>query len=831
MGVDTMHKNLTYVVSLAAVTAVYFASGRLGLMIEPKEALASLVWPPTGICLALVYLFGYRLAPAIWLGAFLVNWTSGAPVWAAVIMGIGNTSEALVGAWLLRKVNFRPALNRISDVAWFTGLAVLLSTMTSSIIGTLTLYFADMIAVERFGHTLVTWWLGDATGNIWIASLMLAWSQRQPVVFKKRRIAEGLLLFGTMVIMTIVLFHSSFTDLREQSYFLRPHLLFPIFIWAAIRFQQRAVVAATFFIMSFLVWVIIDGVMPFPHLTATQNLAFIQAFISLIALSSMFLAAAISQYHEALRDLRVEEEDSRRREADFRAFFELAGVGHAQVDATTGRFIRVNHKLCEMVGYTADELMKLSFMEITHPDDLEKSSDTLRSLQKDSSEAVIEKRYIKKDGGVVWVLIIASAITDRHGRRQTVSVIHDVTDRKEWEDKLKQAKEAADAANVAKGQFLANMSHEIRTPLGAILGFSEFLLDPNQPLPDRLDTAQAIKRNGDLLLRIINDILDFSKIEAGKIELEMQKLTLADVLSDVSAVVDLKAREKNLRLNVIQERHAPQYMMSDAVRLRQILINVVGNAIKFSDDGQVEVIVKSSDEKNVEFLVKDYGLGISEEQAEHLFQPFHQADASTARKYGGTGLGLALSRTLARALGGDLKLVKANAGEPTTFQLVLPIGNIQDVAAVSQPAAKPAAPAPTAKAEQPRPLQDRKVLLVEDAPDIRFLVSRFLERAGATVHEAENGQVGVNMAGKDQYDLILMDIQMPIVDGIQATSILRSRGFKQPIIALSAHAMKEDRVRSLAAGFDEHITKPVNSGLLVDTLKRHLDAAGQRLDH
>lgn len=380
--------------------------------------------------------------------------------------------------------------------------------------------------------------------------------------------------------------------------------------------------------------------------------------------------------------------------------------------------------------------------------------------------------------------------------------------------------EAAQSASRAKSAFLANMSHEIRTPLGAVLGFSELLSDADVSDSERTEYARAIKRNGQLLSSLINDILDLSKIEAGKLEPDVEDVALSETLADISSLLQLQASEKGIHFEIESDGQLPEVINTDPVRLRQILFNLVGNAIKFTDTGSVTLKITHRNDvatvPSLVFEVRDTGLGISEEQAARLFEPFTQADASTKRKYGGTGLGLVLSQRLAQMLGGDVKLVSSEPGKGSTFVATIKANHAR--------AANNNAPKKDERAQQfaegipPIRFDGVKILLVDDAADNRLLVSRYIKLTGAQVESAENGLEALEMVSNKDYDVLLMDLQMPIMDGYEATMELRRRGFNKPIIALTAHALKEERLRCLASGFNDHLSKPISSSALFAAL-------------
>lgn len=402
-----------------------------------------------------------------------------------------------------------------------------------------------------------------------------------------------------------------------------------------------------------------------------------------------------------------------------------------------------------------------------------------------------------------------------------IVVAADVTKYKEIEAELKTAKDEAEVANSTKSAFLANMSHEIRTPLGAVIGFSELMVDDEMSRSERQNVIEIIKRNGKLLSTIINDILDLSKVEAGKLEIENTDVHLRELLNEITAYLSLEAAGKGIKLTVSSEGIMPDVIKTDPTRLRQILFNIVGNAIKFTDRGFVSVQVKlaAADASKLTFIVKDTGTGIAPEQATRLFSPFTQADVTTTRRFGGTGLGLVLSKKLAKALGGDVILAESRLGSGSTFVVSIDHGQSSEVffESVAQnqiPTAVSAIPTPQRAMELAR----LKVLVVDDSPDNLALIKRILTLAGSSVETASNGREGVEKALHGAFDSVLMDLQMPEMDGFEATRELRRQGFTKPIIALTAHAMKEERRRCLENGFNDQLTKPIDRTALVRTL-------------
>ncbi len=356
-------------------------------------------------------------------------------------------------------------------------------------------------------------------------------------------------------------------------------------------------------------------------------------------------------------------------------------------------------------------------------------------------------------------------------------------------------------ANEAKSEFLAHMSHEIRTPMTAILGFAQMLEEEKLSI-DQVDHLRTIRRNGEHLLLVINDILDLARVEAGHLDLRLGAVNPATLVRDVATLVRPRAQERGLDFQVQVDSSLGKPILSDATRLQQVLINLAGNAIKFTERGHVRLSAMREGDGTIAFSVEDTGPGIPHEKLSLVFEPFVQVDASMSRKFGGTGLGLAISRRLVHALGGDLK-VESEPGRGSTFTVRLPVTTVDE-----EPAqARPGNPGVS-------PLSGR-VLLAEDSADSRRLLAHWLTRFGLELELAENGRVAIEKvraaaARGAPIELVLMDMQMPELDGYGATRMLRAEGFRAPIIALTAHAMAGSRDTCLAAGCDDFLTKPVD---------------------
>jgi two-component system sensor histidine kinase/response regulator len=513
-----------------------------------------------------------------------------------------------------------------------------------------------------------------------------------------------------------------------------------------------------------------------------------------------------------------------------------------------GRIVFGNPCLWQLIGYTPDEMVGQPFMNAVHRSDQPMVIDRhMRRLRGEEVEQHYQFRVINRhSGNIIWVQLSAVAI-EWEGRPATLSFMTDITERKRLEDSLKESiverirletlqiqselKEAelarrhAEETTHAKSMFLANMSHEIRTPMNAIIGMARLALGTGLD-PRQRDYVEKIRSAGLSLLGIINDILDFSKIEAGKLTMERASFNLDDVLANVSNVTGAKAHEKGLEYQFRIPLDVPRGLVGDPLRLGQVLINLINNAIKFTERGEVFVSCKrmeaSADTIQLEFTVRDTGIGMSKEQTAKLFRAFSQADESTTRRYGGTGLGLSISKRLVELMGGSIWL-ESTPGAGTTIHFTAWFGLAE---AFERRLFAPAAlhPAAAARAAAPR-FGNLSILLVEDNEVNQQIAAEMMQQAGIEVDVAENGRIALHMlaaADPEHYGMVFMDVQMPEMDGLEATRRIRADGRfgALPVVAMTAHAMLEERDRCFAAGMNDHLAKPVNPSVLYRAIAR-----------
>jgi PAS domain S-box-containing protein len=484
----------------------------------------------------------------------------------------------------------------------------------------------------------------------------------------------------------------------------------------------------------------------------------------------------------------------------------------------SGQVDYYNERTADYAGFARAQDGKWNWQPGMHPDDLERTSKAWQEAVATKRLYSCEHRVRMHNGEYRWHLSRAMPVLQADGQVKkwygTATNIHEY---KLALMELAKAKESAEEANKAKSRFLANMSHEIRSPMSSVLGYADLLLERGLSEADRMAYASSIKTSGGHLLAIIDDILDLSAVESGEFKIDRHPFAVLDLIAESVKSMAVLAQRKGLDLRVEFKTPVPDYIESDPLRFRQILLNLLSNAIKFTEKGRI-VVRLSYEEQRMRLEVEDTGLGIETDKADKLFRAFSQVDSSISRRFGGTGLGLHLSRRLAQALMGDLDLSWSIPGCGSCFVLTVDTGQpapnsfVQSFQEIQRKGAKASSPSAPSSGQY-------AVLLAEDSHDNQVLIKIFLKKLGARVELAVNGEEAIRMATSGNYDIVLMDMMMPVMDGLEATRRLRAMGYHKPIVALTAHALKEEVEKSIAAGCDLHLSKPIQ----IDVLRRTIN--------
>jgi signal transduction histidine kinase len=529
---------LAYLAAVLGLAAVYVVAARLGLSLDAVAGFATLVWPATGIALAALVRFGYRLWPGVFIGAFVANLLAGAPPLVALGIGVGNTLEAVVGTYALRRIpGFRPSLDRMQHVVGLIVLAAVCSTMVSATIGISSLYAGGIVPLSQAWKAWRAWWLGDLIADLVVAPVLLVWATAPRVRPPPERILEAAALVVSILTVNLFIFGGSAAS--DTVAFGQAYFIFPPLIWAALRFGQRGAVAATFLTSVIAVWGTVSGHGPFARPVLHEGLSALQTFMAVTAATFLVLGASIAERRRAVETLRR---------------------AHQQV---------------------AD-------------------------------------------------------------------------------------------ANRAKSEFLAVMSHELRTPLHAIAGYVELMsMEVDDPITaTQRSYLSRIRNNQRHLASMIEDVLSFAKVEAGRLSFAIQTVRVCEMLGSLEALIDPGLRQRDLSFTC--DPGDPSLMVrADPEKLRQILVNLVSNGVKFTAPGGHIGVGAVRDGDKIQIWVSDDGIGIPAEQLERVFEPFFQVDQGMTRSHAGMGLGLAIARDFARGMGGDLRL-ESQPGKGTTASLELP---------------------------------------------------------------------------------------------------------------------------------------------------------------
>lgn len=515
--------------------------------------------------------------------------------------------------------------------------------------------------------------------------------------------------------------------------------------------------------------------------------------------------------------------DTLNEESDQRFRMALMGAAHGiAMVGLDGSWLQMNDALCRMLDYSKAEMQDRTFQDITFPDDLETDLDLLHECIEGRRDGYqMEKRYIRKDGEIIWAHLAVAVLRAENGEPlYFISQIQDISAQKQAESELVAARDAAKHASEAKSSFLASMSHEIRTPMTGVMGMLDMLQESGVS-GDQLELIRTARSSAEMLLSIINDVLDMAKLEAGRVEIAKTDFHAETLLRNVCDMMAARAEAKGLAFNAVLPMSTRHWLKGDPDRISQILFNLIGNAVKFTDTGEVSLAAETrSTDEGLDLIlhVSDTGHGIPADKIELIFKEFEQASDEDAQRKDGTGLGLAIVSRLVDAMGGTIG-VKSQPGRGSVFSVRLPLvaGHAPAEAAPAPPPPMPDEPAGPA-AEPSGPLT---VLVVEDNAVNRKVIGSVLSIAGIEPVYAFDGAEALEAVKEKTFDIVFMDVMMPVMDGLTATREMRQRGYKGPILGLTANAMAHHREACFEAGMDDHIAKPFRPADILKALKTH----------
>ncbi|HEY7475345.1 MAG TPA: MASE1 domain-containing protein [Vicinamibacterales bacterium] len=650
---------------VAGLAVLYFVAARAGLSLAFVHSSTTSVWPPSGIALAALLLFGRTLWPGVFIGAFLANLTTIASgstpvaVTASLLIATGNTLEALAGEFFVRRwAGGVQVFHRARQVFMFAALVGLAAPTIAATIGTASLAQHELLGRATFGEVWLTWWLGDGVGGLVFAPLILLWADRRPARWTARRVVEAVALFAATVAAGQIVFGEWFSP-RPLSF-----LCIPVVLWASFRFGQMEAAICTALLSVVAVRGAVSGTTLFAA-GPNEGLLFLQAFMGVLSLSGLVVGALVREQErvtEGLEDRLLEAQS-------------LAHLGSWDWDIARNE-VWWSDELCRIYGIEPGTRLKVEdFVSRVHPGDRALAEAVVSAAMADGHPFAFEHRIVQPNGEVRTLSARGRVLMGRDGKAiRMLGTGQDISDQKraaEEHAELERAQIArrqAEDANRMKDEFLAMVSHELRTPLNAVLGWAQ-MLSRGLVEPSKIDRAtQAIERNALVQVRLIEDLLNVSEFRTGALRLEARRVELGSVVTAAVESVSVAAQAKNIAMDV--QLNGPAFITGDAQRLQQVIWNLLSNAVKFTPDGgRVEVVMEPSDGQVV-LSVSDTGRGLDAAGVSRAFDPFWQGDLTGQ---GGLGLGLAIVRTLAEAHGGTVDVASAGPGRGASFSVRLPL--------------------------------------------------------------------------------------------------------------------------------------------------------------
>jgi PAS domain S-box-containing protein len=646
------------------VAIIYFVGAELGLSLASLHENVTPVWPPTGIAIASVLIFGPRVLPGVFLGAFAANLPTSLPIPFAFGIAIGNTLEALAAWFLLRRSKrWRNSFDTVGEVLTFVVYAAVLATLVSATIGNLSVCFGDPRQWDEFTSLWLTWWMGDGFGALIFAPLMLSWSSSRRI--PREDVPEIASLFVLLLIVSLIVFAGWFPG-PVKTYPLA-YLCLPCLLWAALRFDQRIVTSAIVLITVVAIWGARHGYGPFIQPSRNVTLLLLISFVGTSSLMTLLVAAVTSER----RRLGSELELHRRRVEDI--VQHVPGVvweAWGKPDAANQRIDFVSSHVEKMLGYSAEEWLSTPnfWLSLVHPDDRERAAAEATAIYMSGKGGSSRFRWMHRDGREVWVEAQSIVVCDENGPIGMRGVTLDMTaavkaeiERAELLERESHARQQAEEASRLKEEFLATVSHELRTPLNAVVGWSRLLRSGQLDADNTAHAVEVIERNAAAQRQIIEDLLDVSRIITGKLRINTQPVDLLLIIHAAIDAVRPAAEAKGIRISTHIE--APDSIVrADSERLQQVLWNLLANAVKFTPAGGTVDLYLEQHESLAEIRIEDSGPGVPAEFLPRIFERFSQADGSSTRKHGGLGLGLAIVRHLVELHGGTVSAANREEG-------------------------------------------------------------------------------------------------------------------------------------------------------------------------
>jgi two-component system CheB/CheR fusion protein len=781
-----------------AVGLLYVGAAKFGLALAIDAPQVTAVWPPTGLALAAVFLLGRRAVVGVLLGAFAANVSLGEPVWVAAGIAVGNTLEAVVGAALLRRFGFDGRLARSRDVLALFG-ALAIAPAVSATIGVAFLGAGGVQPVGHLGALFWLWWLADALGGLVFAPLLLVWASGHIAPRRRFAVVEALSLGAGLLAGSAVAFT------RPPPAPLAEYSVFPFLIWGALRFGPVGSATVAAVADAIAVWATHLGLGPFAGAGPESGLVLLQIFMAVATATGLILGAIAAEQRRA-------EENARVSERRLVLALEAAGMGVWDWNIATGE-VRWSGELEPLHGLPRGGFAGTyeAFRTLIHPDDRDHVEEAIKRSVETRTPYEAEFRILGADGRERWTDARGQVVEDELGRPvRMVGVGIDVTRRKRLEEQLRRHAQQLSETDRRKDEFLAMLSHELRNPLAPILHAAELLEHGNADLARQ--AREIIRRQSAHLTRLVDDLLDVSRITRGTVRLERRAVPIREVVDAAADTWRHLLSQKNQVLTIDLPPDVVR-LDCDSTRLAQVVSNLLHNAIKFTPEGGRISIAAKREDGAVAVRVRDDGIGMAPEQIERFFDLFVQGPPSLDRPQGGLGLGLTLARRLAELHGGTVEARSEGPGFGSEFTVRVPVGT---------PGEEPPAKSSATDTSAATPRRARRVLVVDDNEDAREALRFLLEDEGHDVRTAGDGVSALAETERFSPEVVLLDIGLPGLDGYEVARAMRmmDAGRNALLVAVSGYGLPEDRARSRAAGFDDHLLKPVSPEILLDLVRR-----------